>query len=645
MAEAREAGDPETAGLLAVEQFVEQQPGIDKAVAVLHLDSDDEERLWIYVTLNDQEAAHTTAEDLQGSLAIGLSEFAVPDSVVFLEEFPRADNGDIDKALLPIPRRSTFDPSGSARAELIFQLAASVFGVPSIESADNFFDLGGTSLLASRLATLLRSLLDIEVSVRDIIDAESLGSLVEGIETRGAKPNKAEAHTPTAHSLENKSLPGQQSSARRLLGPLATHALSQAVTDLFRRHAALRMLHHDDGTLRQVTVEGLGHHATLTTIPTSTAEFANLLKNEVSRPFDRRLEPPLRAVLFQFGPANHVLLLTNDKTACDKDSALILWRDLGQAYTARAAGRAPAWERLPLQYTDYLSWQSQHSASLPPALQRPQRPMDYWRTVLKDMPRELALPYRSKSSTQARRTARSIALTLPDDLHVGLRTMARRSQATPRMVLQTALAAFLTGLGAGCDLPLGARSNGRTQSAWNGIVGSLSNDLVLRVDTSGDPTFTDLVSRVRDVALAADAHRDVPFARLAAEVHQSVGETGHALFQVALDFNRDHGEEIVFPGIAVTDLQVDTDFDLDLQFDFIEHYAPNGEPSGLSGTLRYAAQLFSAETARLLAQGLIRALQSAIAGPEHRISELSIDVSATGGDAQGKANADTEGQR
>lgn len=218
MTESREVG-PETAGLLAIEQFVAKHPGVDRAAAVLHTDADDEEQLALYITLNETAAEKPTVGQLQTYLEANLSEFAVPDAIIFLEKFPQSPTSFVDNALLPEPRTNAFDPTCSARSEMVFELVARVFGLSAVASTDGFLDLGGTSLLVSRLVSLLRSELNIEVNFRDVVDADSIGSFAESLERRDSATEGAPEDAIRRLAVSPETAPGQWSN--RHTGPAA----------------------------------------------------------------------------------------------------------------------------------------------------------------------------------------------------------------------------------------------------------------------------------------------------------------------------------------------------------------------------------------------------------------------------------------
>ena len=248
--------------------------------------------------------------------------------------------------------------------------------------------------------------------------------------------------------------------------------------------------------------------------------------------FDLASEPPLRAHLFALEPdergeREHVLLLVIHHIAGDGWSLAPLARDLGRAYEARLAGGAPAWPALPVQYADYTLWQHEVLGAEEDNESAIARQLAFWTDALKDLPDQIELPSDRVRPAVASHRGDSVPLTLGPQLHRSLLALARDSGASLFMVLQAGLAALLTRLGAGHDIPIGSPIAGRTDSALDDLVGFFVNTLVLRTDTSGNPSLRELIARVRATNLAAYGHQELPFERLV-EVHQPGALAGAA---------------------------------------------------------------------------------------------------------------------
>ena len=254
------------------------------------------------------------------------------------------------------------------------------------------------------------------------------------------------------------------------------------------------------------------------------------------------------------GEREHVLLLLLHHIAGDGWSLAPLVRDLGRAYEARLAGGAPAWPALPVQYADYTLWQHAVLGSEEDDESAIARQLAFWTDALKELPDQIDLPSDRARPAVASHRGDSVPLTLGPQLHRGLLALARESGASLFMVLQAGLAALLTRLGAGNDIAIGSPIAGRTDSALDDLVGFFVNTLVLRTDTSGNPSFRELIGRVRASNLAAYGHQELPFERLVEVLNPARSLSRHPLFQVMLVLQNNAPVELEPAGTAARPL-------------------------------------------------------------------------------------------
>ena len=264
-------------------------------------------------------------------------------------------------------------------------------------------------------------------------------------------------------------------------------------------------------------------------------ELAALVAAAAGHEFELARELPIRAWLFTLTEGEHVLVLLCHHTASDGWSLQVLISDLAVAYQARRDGRAPDWAPLPVQYADFALWQrdllgegGRDDANGGVLAEQ----TEYWRRTLAGLPEELALPFDRPRLAQPSRRGVLMEWQLADARsHVALADLARERQATLFMVLHAGLAALLSRMGAGTDIPLGAAVAGRTDEALHDLIGLFVNTMVLRADLSGDPSFAELVGRIRDTALSAQARQDLPFERLVEVLNPVRHPSRHPLFQ------------------------------------------------------------------------------------------------------------------
>ncbi|MCF1598955.1 amino acid adenylation domain-containing protein [Streptomyces muensis] len=530
----------------------------------------------------------------------------------------------------------------SPREQILSSLFAEMLGVASVGIDDDFFERGGHSLSAVRLLSRIRSVLGVELSIRRLFENPTVAGIAGALdEASGARrsvtPVPRPARVPLSHAqqrlwfldrLEGPSATYNIPVALRLTGSLDRTALRQALADLVTRHETLRTLFTEDaGGARQIILPPEQAVPQLTEADIASGELAGRVREAASHAFDLTTEPPLRAWLFTTYDGDRVLVLVVHHIAGDGWSMGPLARDLSVAYTARARGEAPGWEPLPVQYADYTLWQRRMLGSEDDPDSELSRQLVYWKQALADLPEELELPAdRPRPARQSHRGGR-VAFDVPADLHAGLAALARDTGSSLFMVVQAALAALLTRLGAGTDIPIGSPVAGRTDAAVEDLVGFFVNTLVLRTDTSGDPAFTELVARVRETNLGAYAHQDVPFERLVEVLSPARSLARHPLFQVLLGFdnNQDALDVLRLPGLSVEVWAPETGRSkFDLAFFFDERYGPQGEPAGLRAAVEYNADLFDHGTAREFADRMLRVLEGVVADPQRPLGRLEV---------------------
>ncbi len=352
------------------------------------------------------------------------------------------------------------------------------------------------------------------------------------------------------------------------------------------------------------------------------------LAEEAGCGFDLRSELPWRAALWAVSPSEHVLMIVMHHIASDGWSMGVLARDLGTAYAARSTGQTPGWAALPVQYADYAIWQREVLGSEDDLDSVAAAQLGYWRQALAGIPEEIPLPSdRPRPATPSHRGG-LVEMQVGPEVHAGLVEAARAGRATLFMVVQAALAVLLSRHGGGDDIPVGTSVAGRGDAALDNLVGFFLNTLVLRTDLSGDPTFAELVSRVRDADLAAYAHQDLPFEHLVEALSPGRSLTRHPLFQVMLTFQNipeDQQATWQLTGLAAQQAAPGTGpIKIDLAVTLWERRDAAGAPVGLEGGIQFAADLFDQVTAEALAQRLAAVLGQVAADPGVRVSQVDV---------------------
>ncbi|MEV4346671.1 amino acid adenylation domain-containing protein [Actinoplanes sp. NPDC049596] len=572
--------------------------GVQRVVAVIREDRPGDRRLVAYF------AGTASITELRRVAGEALPDYMVPSAFVALDELPMTPNGKLDRAALPEPSFSgpgAEDALRTPQEEMLAGVFADVLGVPAVGRRDDFFALGGHSLLAARVAARVRTLFGADLSLRDVFDAPTVAALAGRIDgarpataiTRGAgnEMSAAQRRLWFLSRLDGPNATYNLPLALELDGPLDVDALRAAINDLVARHEPLRTVFVDrDGEPHPVVRDAVIELRAGTSIAEAVRE-----------PFDITAEAPIRAHLIE-----NVLLLVVHHIAGDEWSLTPMLDDLATAYAARVAGPAPAWPPLPVRYADYAAWHNRLDL---------ERQLDYWRTALDGAPESLRLP--TDRPRPARASQAGGVVSFPVDPAV--RALARRHGVTLFMTVQAAVAALLSRMGAGDDIPLGTPVAGRGDDSLERLVGFFVNTVVLRTDVSGDPTFADLLQRVREADLAALAHQDLPFERLVEELNPARSLAHHPLFQVMVSYQAALPEVAGFPGLTVSPRLVDTGTaKFDLTFDVAER------PEGLVGSLEYRADLFDADTAAALADRFTRLLSAVAAAPDRPIGDIDL---------------------
>ncbi|MGW7579516.1 condensation domain-containing protein, partial [Streptomyces sp. NPDC054765] len=395
--------------------------------------------------------------------------------------------------------------------------------------------------------------------------------------------------------------------------------------DLTDRHETLRTVFpQTDGTPYQHILHGDAARPTIDLVPVHEDDLDTAVRQAIAHTFDLTSDVPLRAWIFTLTPDEHLVLLLAHHIVSDGASLAPLAHDLSTAYTARCDGTGPQWAPLPVQYADYTLWQREVLGDETDPDSLISRQINYWRTTLTALPEQLELPTDRPRPATAGHHGETIPFVWDTDLHGGIVRLAREHQVSVFMVVQAGIAALLTRLGAGTDIPIGSAIAGRTDDALDDLVGFFINTLVLRTDTSGEPSFAELLGRVRETDLAAYTHQDVPFERLVEIVNPTRSLSHHPLFQVMLTF-QNNDADLELPGLTAQHYALDiASAKFDLSFDVEEQHDSKGAPSGVRGSVEYATDLFDRETAEAIAARLERLLRTVTEDASRPIGELDV---------------------
>ncbi|WP_306365015.1 non-ribosomal peptide synthase/polyketide synthase [Nocardia sp. CC227C] len=626
-----------------IEAALLAEPGVREAAVVVRRDEDvDEARIVGYVVPAGADELEVAA--LRQAVARRLPEHMIPSALVVLERIPLTVNGKLDKAALPAPvfESRTYRKPATFAEEIVAGVFADLLGADQVGADDDFFVLGGSSLLAAKAVARIGGILDATVGVRTLFEASRVSDLAARIGTdAGSAPRPALAAGVRPERLPLS--PAQQRMwflnrfdrtstayniplALRLSGALDVEALAAALGDVIDRHESLRTVYPETAAgAAQVILPADRAVPNLAPEPVAEAELPRRIRALADTTFDVTADIPVRVRLFRIDATEHVFAGVLHHISADGSSLVPFVRDLMVAYAARLDGCAPAWTPLTIQYADYALWQHALLGSEQDTGSLAAQQLSYWRKTLAGLPDQLDLPADHPRPARQSLRGKRIHFTVDADLHARLVAVGRERGATLFMVVHAAFAALLARLSGSSDIAIGTPIAGRGDSALDDVIGMFVNTLVLRTDIDPAVSFAEQLTRVRAVDIAAFSHADVPFERLVEVLNPERSTARHPLFQVGLSFQNHERAALRLPGLTVSEVEFDNDIaQFDLHLFAVDEYGEAGSPAGMAMTLGYATDLFTADTARRVVDALTRMLAAVAAVPDTAVGAVDL---------------------
>jgi hypothetical protein len=617
-----------------IENLLRGHEGVADVAVVDRDDADGNKFLVAYVTMSNG----TRAEELRPYLAERLPEAMLPSAFVELEQLPRTLNGKIDRKALPALERlhaeREVEDSGTLTPveEIVAGIWCEVLKLPAVGRADNFFNLGGHSLLVTHTILRVRDTLKVELPVRSLFDAPTLAQFSRVIQEKmsdGGQGDAAEiapvprdGELPLTFSQQRmwlfEQLSGESASFHiplgvRLKGTLNAAALEQTFGEIIRRHESLRTVFPADGD-HPLQVIRPPHNLTLpvidlTRLPEAEreGEAARLAQQEAVRPFDLAEGPLLRIALVRLGAEEHLVVCTMHHIIGDGQSFEVIISEMSQLYSAMCQGQPSPLEELRVQYADYAAWQRQWLRG-----EVLEARLAYWRRQLEDAPRRLSLPQRrTRPKVQKFKGARQ-EINLSPGLTESLRELSRREGVTLLMTMLSAYVLLLNQYTGDEDIIVGAPYANRERAEAERLIGILTHALVLRVDLSGAETFRDVLGRVRDVCLDAYTYQVPP--EILREDFNSRGAELEQLFEVWFQLEREERERLEMKGLEYgwyLAHREETKFEMSMMF--TEH------SDEIAGVIEYDVELFDEEMMTEMRQSYVWLLEQAVTNPARRL--------------------------
>jgi amino acid adenylation domain-containing protein len=626
-----------------IESVLEEHPDVKESAVLAREDVPGEKRLVAYVV--PKPLAQPTGIELRSYLKGRLPKFMVPSVFLMLEEMPLTANGKVDRRAFPAPDQAasgteeSFVAPGTPVEELLCDLWAQVFHLEQVSVHDNFFDLGGHSLLATQLISRIREAFRVELSIRSLFESPTIASLSGRVILATSAGEHDQSAPPILPVSRNAPLPlsfAQQRlwfldklesgssfynipTAVRLKGRLNVVALEQSFNEIIKRHEILRTSFHEMER-RPVQVIAPAVFMPLPVLdlretPHAEREAAarRFALEETRRPFDLTLSPLLRVSLLRLDDEEHILLATMHHIVSDGWSMNIFVQEMTALYQAFAAGEPAPLAPLKIQYADFAVWQREwlRDGVLPGQLA-------YWKEQLAGAPALLELPTDwPRPRVQTFRGAKH-SMMLPEALSHELKAFNRRENVTLFMTLLGVFNVLLYHYTKQTDLVVGTSIANRNRGEIENLIGFFVNTLPLRTDLSGNPTFSELLDRVREVSFGAYAHQDLPFEKLVEELQPERRLDHTPLLQVMLVLENATTSELELEGLSISPLSVDSasaKFDLAL--------LAQETTEGLGCLFEYSTDLFKPTTITRMAGRYEILLRHLLMNPDARLSALT----------------------
>jgi amino acid adenylation domain-containing protein len=619
-----------------IEAVLSEHPAVQGVVAIVNEDVNGQKRLLAYAVTDGK----VESGELRSFLKERLPDYMIPSAIILVDEFPLSSNGKINRQALPAPDATRFDEETYVAPrtpieEVVAGIYGDVIGVESVGSTDNFFDLGGHSLLATLVMSRIRQAFNVELPLRRIFEEPTVAGLAGVVEAErfaGDQPqvpaivpvarteeipltyiqervwHRAQDRPPTFYHFETE-----------LSGAIDVAILERVLNEIVRRQEILRTTFTESSS-RLIQVVHEYEPWSLPFVDVShlpyeerRREVTRLSAEQTAPPFDLAVGPPFRISLVRLSDEEHFLLFTLTHIIADHWSLKVLGNEVLTLYDAYSKGLESPLPELPIQYADFAYWQR---AWMQGEILRGQ--LDYWREHLAGAPLLLELPTDFARPSVQTYNGGNISVPVDEAVAGQLKKLTREAGATLFMTTLTAYKILLARYSGQENIVVGTATSGRKQVVTEDVIGVFVNMIVMHTDLTGDPTFLQMLERVREVVLGAYAHEDTPFDTLVQELRPVPDPSYSPLAQVGFVLHS------VTETAAPTTLRMkpmptySTRSQYDLTLRIIE------TPYWVTAHLEYNSDLFKEDTINRILEDYPLLLQQIVANPELRLSEFQL---------------------
>ena len=631
-----------------IEEAVREIEGVREAVVVMR-EEGGEQRLIGYVVEEERGEGGEREREIRRRIKQKLPEYMVPAVIVMLDELPLLPNGKLNRQALMnydglrSRPKSEYAAPNNPTEEIMESIWMDILQIDRLDINDNFFEVGGHSLSAMQLITRVRQVFQVEIPIRSLFDAPTLAQLSQKVEEARGAINTLQT-MPIERASRDEELPlsfAQQRlwfldrlepdtsvynlpTAIRLEGGLDVAAMQQSFNQIMRRHEVLRTRFAEvEG--RPVQVIHTSYDLSLPVIDLSTiaenareAEMRRLAEEEARNPFDLFLGPMLRTCLIRLAEQEHVVLFTMHHIVSDGWSVGVLVQEIGALYTAYSQQQATMLAEPPIQYADFATWQR---LWLRGELLETQ--LTYWKKQLSGRLPGLELPTDRPRPFVQTFCGGHESFAVPLSLAAALKDLSRREGVTLFMTLLAAFKTLLYKYTGQEDILIGTPIANRNRAEIENLIGFFANTLILRTDLSGNPAFTELMRRVRDMALDAYGNQDLPFEKLVEVLQPERNRSHNPLFQVCFDFHDAQIKTLDLPGLTLSPIKISGET---AKFDLVLNMWTSEQ--GLMGVFEYNTDLFDQTRIEQMLRHFTNILEEVSANSEQRLLDISV------GDAQ-----------
>ncbi|MEG4634709.1 amino acid adenylation domain-containing protein [Microcoleus sp. AR_TQ3_B6] len=625
-----------------IEAAIAEYPGVRETAVIAREDVPDQKYLAAYIVPNHSYAIATS--ELRGFLKQKLPDYMIPGVFVVLDALPLTPNGKVDRRALPAPefqpelQQSLLAPRTPIE-EMLTSIWADVLRIEVVGVHHNFFELGGHSLLATQVISRVRDTLAVELPLRSLFEAPTIAELASRVELE-LKNGQSQEAEPLLPIPRLESIPLSFAQARlwfldklqplsafyniplalRLSGQLNIAALESSINEIIQRHEALRTnFTTQEGQPVQIIASTLNLKLLVVdllylTESSREIEAQRLAFEEANRPFNLERDPLVRGTALQLGETEYILVITMHHIISDGWSLGIFVRELTELYKAFCTGAPPVLPLLPVQYADFAVWQRQWLSGEVLKTQ-----LHYWTEQLKNAPNLLQLPTDRPRKAIQTFPGGYYYTAFDKELSAEITALSKRSGVTLFMTLVAVFQTLLYRLSGDDDIVVGTPVAGRNRREIEGLIGFFVNTLVLRTNLGGDPSFEELLGSVREVALQAYTHQDLPFEQLVQTLQPTRDLSYTPLFQAMFVLDDALVPSVKLPELTVSSYSVEigtAKLDLTLSME--------NTADGLAGVWEYNADLFDRATIARMAGHFQTLLEAIVANPQQKVSSLPL---------------------